>query len=331
MPLSPHSQPSALVMPSTADFEAQYAVYPAGWPSSPRADDIRITLPPWPCLSICRPAARATSQLCVTLASITSRKSSGFWSTIFDTLFCPDATTRMSTRPNFFTAASTIASQFASELGRFATVSSLPPSFSHSAATFFNSAALLAQSTTLAPAPASTFAASAPKAPVAPVTIAVLPRMSNRDSGFFRKSSDITDSDIMRVFSTRHCGMTESAARPRASLLRCRDCDQHGHDLVAAINDFSAFVWADEAGVVGLEYGLLPPGDQGELPRQHVVDLLRGRGVRAGAAAGQEMRNADGELLRSAGVEPEQTQRAIATMVGRLVRLRIAKMFNFHF
>src|SRR5262245_18139972 len=192
MPLSPHSQPSALVMPSTADFEAQYAVYPAGWPSSPRADDIRITLPPWPCLSICRPAARATSQLCVTLASITSRKSSGFWSTIFDTLFCPDATTRMSTRPNFFTVASTIASQFVSELGRLATFSTLPPSFSHSAATFFNSAALLAQSTTLAPAPASTFAASAPKAPVAPVTIAVLPRISNKHSGFFTKSSDMT-------------------------------------------------------------------------------------------------------------------------------------------
>src|SRR5262249_41562020 len=67
----------------------------------------------------------------------------------------------MSTRPNFLTAASTIASQFASELGRFATLSTLPPSFSHSAATFFNSAALLAQSTTLAPAAASTFAAGA--------------------------------------------------------------------------------------------------------------------------------------------------------------------------
>jgi len=68
----------------------------------------------------------------------------------------------------------------------------LPPSCSQAAATFFSSPALLAQSTTLAPAPASTFAANAPNAPAAPVTIAVLPRMSNRESGFFRNSSDMT-------------------------------------------------------------------------------------------------------------------------------------------
>src|SRR5262249_11844370 len=123
---------------------------------------------------------------------MTSRKSSGFWSTILETLFCPAATTRISTGPNFFTAASTIASQFASELGRLTTASTLPPSCSHSAATFFSSAALLAQSTTLAPAAASTLAASAPKAPVAPVTIALLPRMSNKESGFLRNSSAMT-------------------------------------------------------------------------------------------------------------------------------------------
>src|SRR5262245_43719226 len=101
----------------------------------------------------------------VTLASMPSRNSSAVWSTIFDPLFCPDATTRISTRPNVLTAASTIASQFASELGRLATVAALPPSCSQAVATFFSSAALLAQSTTLAPAPASTFAASAPNAP----------------------------------------------------------------------------------------------------------------------------------------------------------------------
>ena len=150
-----------------------------------------MTLPPRPCLSICRPAARAISQDCVTLASITSRKSSGFWSTIFDTLFWPDATTRMSTPPKRSTAALTIVAQFASELGRLATISTLPPSVSHSAATFFSASALLAQITTLAPAPASTLAAIAPNAPVAPVTIAVLPLTLNSDSGSFRKSSDM--------------------------------------------------------------------------------------------------------------------------------------------
>ena len=50
----------------------------------------------------------------------------------------------------------------------------------------------------------------------------------------------------------------------------------------------------------------------------------------AGAAAGQEMREADGELLRPAGIEAEQTQRGIAAMIGRLVRFGFAEMFDFH-
>src|SRR5262245_2698321 len=162
----------------------------------PRAEEVRMILPPLPCLSICRAAARAISQDCVTLASMTSRKSSGFWSTILDTLFWPDATTRMSSPPNFLTAASTIASQFASELGRLATTSVLPPRRSHSAATFFSASVPLAQSTTLAPAPERVFAAMAPNAPDAPVTIAVLPLTENSDSGSFRKSSDMTDSFV---------------------------------------------------------------------------------------------------------------------------------------
>jgi hypothetical protein len=45
------------------------------------------------------------------------------------------------------TAASTIAAQFCSELGRLATTSALPPSASHYAATFFSAAALLSQIT----------------------------------------------------------------------------------------------------------------------------------------------------------------------------------------
>src|SRR5262249_37330697 len=102
-----------------------------------------------------------------------------------------DATTRMSTRPKRSTAALTIASQLASELGRFATISTLPPSFSHSAPSFLRASAPLAQITTLAPAPARTLAEIAPKAPVAPVTMAVLPLTSNSEAGFFRKSSDI--------------------------------------------------------------------------------------------------------------------------------------------
>src|SRR5277367_6309506 len=84
-----------------------------------------------------------------------------------------------------------MSSQLASELGRLATISVLPPSSLQASATFCSSAALLADSTTLALAPASTLAASAPNAPDAPVTIAVLPRTSNSESGFFKKSSDM--------------------------------------------------------------------------------------------------------------------------------------------
>src|SRR6202000_1314275 len=74
IPVGPHSQPSALVMPSMADFDAQYAVQRAEWRSTPRAEDIRMTLPPRPCASICLPAARAINQDCVTLTSMTSAK-----------------------------------------------------------------------------------------------------------------------------------------------------------------------------------------------------------------------------------------------------------------
>ena len=57
------------------------------------------------------------SQDCVTLASITSRKRAGVISVILATSFLPDATTRMSRRPNRATAPSTIFWQASSELG----------------------------------------------------------------------------------------------------------------------------------------------------------------------------------------------------------------------
>src|SRR5207237_8569294 len=94
--------------------------------------------------------------------------------------------------PNRLTAASTILSQLAAEFGRRFAASVLAPSPSHSAATVLSASAPPAASTRLQPAPASTLAASAPNAPEAPVTTAVLPRTSNSESGFFRKSSDMT-------------------------------------------------------------------------------------------------------------------------------------------
>src|SRR5262245_37834329 len=137
----------------------------------------------------------------------------------------------MSTPPNTSTAAFTIVSQFADELGRLATISVLPPpSLAHSAATFFSPSALLAAITTLAPAAASVFAAMAPSAPVAPVTIAVLPWTLNSESGSLRKSWDM----LLLVNWTA-----------RSTLLRHRHRHRNRADLVAAVDDLAALVRAD--------------------------------------------------------------------------------------
>src|SRR5215470_1572248 len=202
---------------------------------------------------------------------MTSRKSSTFWSTILDTLLRPEATTRMSTRPNLSTAALTILSQFSSEFGRSAMTSVLLPSCSHSAATFPSSSVLLAASTTLAPAPANVFAAKAPKAPDAPVMMAVLPLISNNDSGFVRKSSDTERS--LREFSLRHA-RHKSDITPVASFRRVRHGDHDRAHLIAAIDDLARLVWFDHAGIVGFEHRLLAVDDDSQFAPQHEIDLL---------------------------------------------------------
>src|SRR5215472_5939824 len=244
-----------------------------------------------------------------------------------------------------------MASQLASELGRLATTSVLPPSASHSAATFLSSSALLAASTTLPPAPASTLAASAPKAPDAPVTIAVLPLMSNSAVGFFRKSSDMGFPCFsVRVFGKAGAGgwgWTRARSRiPHPAALRAATLPEdgegevtslrrghrheHRHDVIAAVDDLALFVGADEAAVVRLEHDVLAPSDDGQFARQDYVNLLGRRGVRAGAAAGQEVRQPDHELLRPAGIEPEQAQRRVVAVVGRLIGFRLGKAFDLH-
>ena len=104
-------------------------------------------------------------------------------STIFDTSFFLDATTRISTPPKAFTAASTIPAQAASALGRTLTASTFAPRSRHALAAASSSLFVPAVNTRLQPAPASTFAASSPKAPDAPVTMAVLPLTSKSESG----------------------------------------------------------------------------------------------------------------------------------------------------
>src|SRR5580693_3191249 len=152
----------------------------------------------------------------------------------------------MSTRPKRSTAALMMASQFVSELGRLATTSTLPPSAVQASATFFSSAALPAESTTLAPAPASTFAASAPNAPDAPVTIAVLPRTSNSESGFFRKSSDMGMTRWLRsLASSPRLSPRRRGFAGTTDLLHRRDGDEDRAHLVAAIDDLAILVGPD--------------------------------------------------------------------------------------
>src|SRR5689334_4172174 len=200
----------------------------------------------------------------------------------------------MSTRPNLSTAALTILSQFSSELGRNAMISVLAPSFSHSAATFFSSSALLAARTMLAPAPASVFAASAPKAPEAPAMIAVLPLISNKDSGFLRNDSAIN--------SSRFC----CDAPKGPSLWRVRHRDDNRAHLIAAVDDLPRFVRLDHAGVVRLEHRLLAVDNNCQLTAQNEVDLLWRRSVGSGAAAWQEMRIAEDKTLGAAGFRSKQ-------------------------
>src|SRR4051794_462694 len=171
----------------------------------------------------------------------------------------PEASTRISTPPNRLTAASTMLSQLAAELGRRFTASILAPSAPHSSATAFSASAPPAASTRLQPAPASTLAASAPNAPEAPVTIAVLPRTSNRERGFFKNSSDMADSQLARTFhrhpearakrASKGDGPGRSSFEALASLGRLRmtdhklfdrrDRDRDGADIVAAVDDLT--------------------------------------------------------------------------------------------
>src|SRR5262249_11904618 len=115
-----------------------------------------------------------------------------------------------------------------------------------------------------------------------------------------------------------------------ASLRRRRDGDQHGHDLVAAVDDLTPLVRADEAGVVDAQHGLPAVDDQRELAGEHEIDLLGRRNVRAGAAARQEVRQPDGELLWPARIEAEQTERVIITMVGGVIALRLGEPLVQH-
>src|SRR6266566_6372259 len=265
----------------------------------------------------------------------------------------PEASTTMSTPPKRCTAAATILSQCAAELGRKLMLSTLAPSFLHSAATLFSASAPPAAMTRLQPAPANTCAASAPNAPVAPVTIAVLPRTSNNDSGFFRKSSAMTflsclcrHSEVRTQRASKNEGRAPAAScegreachraghfRPDMTelfLLHRGDGDRYRADSVAAIDNLARFVRADIAAVARLHDHLLAAGDDSELAGKHVIDLLGRRSIGAGAATRQEMRYAENQVLRAAHFGAEYTQRFIIAMVRCLVWLGLGKLAHDH-
>jgi hypothetical protein len=79
-----------------------------------------------------------------------------------------------------------------------------------------------------------------------------------------------------------------------------------------------------------LEHGLLAAGDHRQLARQHEVDFLRRRSVRPGAAPGQEMRYADDEVPRAAGLCAEQAQRRATAMIGGIIGLGLGETLHLH-
>ena len=166
-----------------------------------------MTLPPLPCFSICRPAARAINHDCVTLASMTSRKSSAFWSTIFDTLFWPDATTRMSTPPKpLHRRVDDGRRNWPPSSAAWRRRRTLPPPSFRIRPRLFSGLGAVGADHDIGAGAGEHLAASAPNAPVAPVTIAVLPLTLNSDSGSFRKSSDMMSHHLLDCHARDRAG-----------------------------------------------------------------------------------------------------------------------------
>src|SRR5262249_29981584 len=210
------------------------------------------------------------------------------------------------------------------------------------------------------PAPASTCAASAPNAPVAPVTIAVLPLTSNNDSGFFRKSSGISYSSVSRHPEVAANGsgpagpMTSSAALdgcirdivghssrlveftigPATSpgsvgshlavtsgLFHRRHGDCDCANFIASIDDLARFVGTDIAAVTRFHDHLLATGNDCEFAGQHVVDFLGRRSIGTSAAARKEVGNTEDQGLGTAHLGAEHPQRFVVAVIRRFVGL----------
>src|SRR5689334_1549157 len=91
--------------------------------------------------------------------------------------------------------------------------------------------------------------------------------------------------------------------------------DQHGADMVAAVDDLAHLAGRDGATVVAAEHALAPVDDDRHLAVEHDIDFFERRGIRPGAAAGQELRQADPLVGGAAGFKALQAKADYTAMV----------------
>src|SRR5262249_37572347 len=104
-----------------------------------------------------------------------------------------------------------------------------------------------------------------------------------------------------------------------------RDRDEDGANLVGAVDDLAPLL---VAAVVLPQHGLRAADDHGELALQHIIYLLRRRGVGPCAAARQEVRHAGDDGFRHAGLGAEQAKRRHRPMVRRVVGFGFGKLLD---
>src|SRR5580692_10218267 len=149
-------------------------------------------------------------------------------------LLKPEATTSWSTRPNFCSAASSIAWASARLSGRRTITAGSPPSSRTSAATSSSSLWVPEASSTLPPSDVSASAVARPNVPEAPVTMATLPLTSNSDSGL-RSGSEIMA--LPPRFETKRLLRIEHGDDAQRAALAFRPAPWKGEERAAAAGD----------------------------------------------------------------------------------------------
>src|SRR5258708_37615093 len=102
--------------------------------------------------------------------------------------------------------------------------------------------------------------------------------------------------------------MTAELVTPSPTCRRRSDRDEDRAHLVGAVDDLAALVRTDETAAVLLQDRLLAVDDDREFTLQHVINLLRRRGIGTGAATRQEMRHTGDDRLGASRLRAEQPQ-----------------------